>query len=85
MDWQSLENKKDSVMNIHACAFACMCICVLVCVCMHYAHVCMCVLGFAVNNHTIRLVDIICNVKQFAILGTAIYKVSQISNTGRKK
>ena len=42
------------------------------------------ILGFAVNNHTIGLVDIISNIKQFAILGTAICKISQTSNTGRK-
>ena len=35
------------------------------------------VLGFAVDNQTFRLVDIIRNGKQFAILGTEICKFSQ--------
>ena len=42
------------------------------------------ILGFAVSNCTIRLVDIICNIKQFAMLGITICKFSQTSNTGRK-
>ena len=42
------------------------------------------ILGFAVTNHTKEFVDIISNIKQFAILGTAICKFSQTSNTGRK-
>ena len=41
-------------------------------------------LGFAVNNNTIGLVGIISNIKQFAIFGTTICKLSQTSNTGRK-
>jgi hypothetical protein len=43
------------------------------------------ILGFAVNNHTIGLVGIISNIKQFAILGTAICTFSQTSNTGTKQ
>ena len=43
------------------------------------------VLGFVVNNHTKRLLGIIRNIKQFAILGTTIWKFSQTSNTGREK
>ena len=40
-------------------------------------------LGFDVDNHTIRFVDIACNVQRFPILGTTICKCSQFSNTGR--
>ena len=32
------------------------------------------ILGFAVNNHTTGLVGILSNIKQFAILATAICK-----------
>ena len=41
------------------------------------------ILVFAVNNHTVGLVGMISNIKQFAILGTAICKFSQTNNTGR--
>ena len=39
------------------------------------------ILGFAVSNHTMELVGIVSNIKQF---NTAICKFSQTSNTGRK-
>ena len=42
------------------------------------------VLEFVVNNHTKGLLGIICNIKQFALLGTTICKFSQSSNIGRK-
>ena len=42
------------------------------------------VLGFPVNNHSIRLVGIISSIKQFALLCTAICTFSQTSNTGRE-
>ena len=42
------------------------------------------ILGFAVKNHTTGLAGIIDNIKQFAILDTAICKLSQTSNTGGK-
>ena len=43
------------------------------------------VLGFAVNNHIVRLFGIISNIKQFAKFGRAMCKISQTSNTGRTK
>ena len=40
------------------------------------------ILGFVVDNHTIRFVDIICYVEQFAVLGTNMCPFSQTSNNG---
>ena len=42
------------------------------------------IVGFAVNNHTIGLVGIISNIKQFTIHGTPICKIFQTSNTGEQ-